>query len=245
MMGFLSGSPEEKLIGPLADYIKKRGGKIRLNRPVRRLAFEAGKISGVELADGEIAKGDWYLLALPIHKLQSALPDALRKERFFSNLYEFEGVPVITAQLWLDRQVTGINNILFSPDGAIPVYADLGNTTPDYSCQGRSRIEAVVAPARKLFDLDDKEITSLVFSDIQRYFPGPSAGAKAVKSTIVRIPRSVYWPKPGVDKLRPTQQTPVENLFLAGGYTQQRFYDSMEGAVSSGNRAARAIMERQ
>src|SRR5262249_54891683 len=104
MMGFLSGSPAEKLVGPLADYLEKRGGKIRLTSPVRRLAFEEGRISGVELADGEIVKGDYYLLALPIHKLQSALPETLRREKFFANLYEFEGVPVITAQLWLDRQ---------------------------------------------------------------------------------------------------------------------------------------------
>ena len=49
--------------------------------------------------------------------------------------------------------------------------------------------------------------------------------------------------KPGLDHLRPTQETPIPNLFLAGGYTIQDFYDSMEGAVSSGRRAATALME--
>jgi uncharacterized protein with NAD-binding domain and iron-sulfur cluster len=59
----------------------------------------------------------------------------------------------------------------------------------------------------------------------------------------VRVPQSVFATKPGIDRLRPTQKTPVPNFFLAGGYTQQRFYDSMEGAVSSGRRAAAAILE--
>jgi len=240
-MGFLSGSPAEKLTNPLAKYITDKGGKIHLNSPVEKLTFESGHITGALLKTGELLKADYYLLALPIHKLQEVLPERLREEKFFDNLYQFEGVPVITAQLWFNQQVTGVNNILFSPDGVIPVYADLGNTTPDYSCQGKSRVEAVVAPARQMWDWDDKKIISEVLSNIKSYFPKLSNGAKVIKSTVVRIPRSVYWPKPGVDKLRPTQTTPIGNLFLAGGYTQQRFYDSMEGAVSSGNRAAKAL----
>ena len=80
--------------------------------------------------------------------------------------------------------------------------------------------------------------------DVEACFPKTASGATVVKSTVVRIPRSVYRPAPGLDRLRPTQETPVPNLFLAGGYTRQRFYDSMEGAVSSGNRAARALIAR-
>ena len=56
--------------------------------------------------------------------------------------------------------------------------------------------------------------------------------------------RQVYWPKPGTDHLRPSQQSPIQNLAVAGGYTFQRFYDSMEGAVRSGHRAADATLAR-
>jgi uncharacterized protein with NAD-binding domain and iron-sulfur cluster len=150
---------------------------------------------------------------------------------------------MITVQLWLDRQVTGIDIILFCPDGTIPVYADLGNTTPEYACGGRSRMEFVVAPARPIFGRDDQAIIDLVWRDVRRMFPQTAAGAHILKSSIVRIPQSVYWPKPGIDHLRPTQQSPIANLFLAGGYTIQRFYDSMEGAVSSGRMAARALAQ--
>jgi 15-cis-phytoene desaturase len=105
-------------------------------------------------------------------------------------------------------------------------------------------MEFVVAPAGDLMDLEDAEIVRRVAADVAACFPKSAAGARVVKSTVVRIPRSVYRPAPGMDKLRPTQVTPVRNLFLAGGYTRQRFYDSMEGAVSSGNRAARALIAR-
>ena len=99
-----------------------------------------------------------------------------------------------------------------------------------------------MAPAKDLMGLDDIEIVRRVSADIASCFPEATASASVVKSTVVRIPQSVYRPAPGLDRYRPTQTTPISNLFLAGGYTRQRFYDSMEGAVSSGNRAADALL---
>jgi 15-cis-phytoene desaturase len=244
-MGFLSGSPAEKLTGPLARAVERAGGTIRTGVGIRALGLGPNRrIVWVETTTGERVSADAFLLALPIHNLKRIIPDELRDERFFSNLAAFDGVPVITVQLWYDRQVTGIDNILFCPDGRIPVFADLANTTPDYSVGGGSRMEFVVAPAGDLMDLDDAEIVRRVAMDVRACFPRTAATARIVKSTVVRIPRSVYRPAPGLDPKRPTQETPVENLFLAGGFTRQRFYDSMEGAVSSGNLAARALAAR-
>jgi 15-cis-phytoene desaturase len=244
-MGFLKGSPQECLIGPLTDYLTARGVRIRTDAPIRAIHDGPGRrITELALASGEVVRGDWYLLALPVHKLNRLIPNEWRRnERFFAGLSQFEGVPVITAQLWFDRQVTHIDNILFNPDGRIPVYADLANTTPAYAFGGKSRMEFCVAPARDLMDLPDDEIVRRVKANVDATFPRTAPEARIVKSTVVRIPQSVYWPKPGIDHLRPTQATPIGNLFLAGGYTTQDFYDSMEGAVASGRLAATALME--
>ncbi|HEY8291702.1 MAG TPA: FAD-dependent oxidoreductase, partial [Thermomicrobiales bacterium] len=202
------------------------------------------RVTGLELGSGEVVRGDWFMLALPVHKLNRLIPAQWRRdERYFAGLSQFEGVPVITVQLWFDRQVTHINNILFCPDGRIPVYADLANTTPEYAFGGKSRMEFCVAPARDLMDLPDDEIVRRTKANVDATFPDTGPQARIVKSTVVRIPQSVYWPKPGIDHLRPTQATPIANLFLAGGYTTQDFYDSMEGAVASGRLAATALME--
>ncbi len=244
-MGFLSGSPAEKLTGPLASAIERAGGRMHTGTGIASIGLGDGNtIAWVETTEGERVEAEAFVLALPIHNLKRLIPSELKREPFFANLDAFDGVPVITVQLWYDRQVTNVDNILFCPDGNIPVYADLGNTTPDYAVDGRSRLELVVAPARDLMDLDDADIVRRVARDVEACFPRTARDATIVKSTVVRIPRSVYCPSPGLDRLRPTQETPVANLFLAGGYTRQRFYDSMEGAVSSGNRAARALISR-
>lgn len=243
-MGFLKGSPQDCLIGPLAGYLAARGVRIRTGAPIRAIhEGEGRRVTGLELGGGEVVRGDWFMLALPVHKLNRLIPPAWRDERYFAGLSQFEGVPVITVQLWFDRQVTHVDNILFCPDGRIPVYADLANTTPGYAFGGKSRMEFCVAPARDLMNLDDAEIVRRTKANVDATFPDTGPQARIVKSTVVRIPQSVYWPKPGIDHLRPTQATPIPNLFLAGGYTTQEFYDSMEGAVASGRRAATALME--
>ncbi len=244
-MGFLNGSPETQFTAPLVRHLERGGATVRGNAGVRRVhTDEAGRVAAVELESGEMVRGDEFIFALPIHKLNRLVPAAWQDEPYFRNLAQFEGVPVISVQMWFDRQISHIDNILFNPDGIIPVYADMANTTAHYYNGGHSRFQFVVAPARDLMGLPDEEIIRRVRANLDSTFPHTAPGATMTKHTLVRIPRSVYWPKPGMDKLRPTQASPIPNLAIAGGYTRQRFYDSMEGAVRSGNRAAAATLAR-
>ena len=234
-MGFLDGSPQERLIGPLADYLTARGAVIRTGQKVRRVLLgEERRVDGLVLENGEIARADSYLLALPVHQLNRVVAPEIGGFYPFPDLAQFEGVPVITVQLWLDRPVTFIDDFLFCPDGRIPVYADLGNTTPGYANVGRSRMQFVVAPAADLIDQDDRAIVERVWADFVACFPDTAPAARILKSSVVRIPKAVHWPMPGIDVLRPSRRTGRANLYLAGGYTRQDFYDSMEGAVASG-----------
>lgn len=247
-MGFLKGAPQENLIGPLQEYSKEKGAEFLPGTAAEQLLYENGEIKGVRLANGEVLSADYYLCALPVHNLNKVLPVSLKKEQtFFGNLEKLEGVPVISVQIWYDRQITSENNVLFSPDGVIPVYADLANTTPDYKTLrgkphvGKSRFEFCVAPAKELLSLSKEEIIDRVDNSIRSCFPETSRGAQILKSTLVKIPQSVYAPLPNMEQYRPTQKTPVSNLFLAGGFTQQPYYDSMGGAVMSANLASEEI----
>ena len=69
-----------------------------------------------------------------------------------------------------------------------------------------------------------------------------AAQARLLKSTLVRIPQSVYRARPGHDQYRPDQATPVPNFYLCGDYTRQEYLASMEGAVLSGKRVAERIV---
>ncbi|MDB5081826.1 MAG: zeta-carotene desaturase [Chloroflexi bacterium] len=246
-MGLLKGSPSELLTGPIADYVCQKGGTVRTEAKVKEVLLgetNPRKLAGVVLEDGELLTADNYLFALPMHNLKKLIPAELYdNEPFFAKLRNIQSVPVISVQLWLDRQVSYVNNLLFSPDGFIPVYTDMGNSNPAYSHAGKSRFHCCVAPAKDLIKKSDEEIIAVVWDNLRSVFPDGSRDAKIEKAVVVRIPWSVYNPAPGIDQFRPSQETPVKNLWLAGGYTHQKFYDSMEGAVQSGKLAARKLIQ--
>jgi 15-cis-phytoene desaturase len=248
-MGFLKGAPQEYLHKPLIDYSASRGAQFKTDVAVDELLFDGTQINGVQLRNGEIRTADYYLSALPIHNLNKVLPDNLKRhDQFFGRLDNLEAVPVISVQLWYDKEITSADNVLFSPDGVIPVYANLARTTPEYRTlrgepfSGKSRFEFCVAPAKTLMGLSKEEIIHLVDMSVRSCYPETSKGARILKSTLVKIPHSVYAPLPGMEQHRPTQKTPVRNLFLAGGFSRQLYYDSMGGAVMSANLAVDALV---
>lgn len=265
-IGFLQGSPQEHLIGPMADYVFRLGGNIHCGSRIERLEMsdDNSRVAAVHVSRNgktERLTPDYVVTALPIHNLQKILPDALKSIPYFAGLMKMKGVPVITVHLWTDKQISNLDNCLFSPDGVIPVYADMANTTPEYrarlagpdqsSANGiperfttGSRFQFVVAPAKDLMDKTDEEIVAKVWANVLDVFPDTAKDARITKSVVVRVPQSVYGPYPGIDQYRVPQASPIPNLFLAGGYTYQRFYDSMEGACRSGRRAANALIAR-
>jgi 15-cis-phytoene desaturase len=246
-VAFLKGSPEECLTQPVIQAIEAAGGKVFPNSAVSEIPCDAAGRPRGFVVNGEVRTGDVLLSALPVHKMNRILPEAWRSEyEYFEKLRLFEGVPVMNVQAWLDRRLIERDNLLFGAEGVTPVYADMRLTTPLYApATGHTLIEAVVAPARDLMKLSDAQVVQTVWDTMRSYYPDAAPQAKIVKSSVVRIPQSVYWPKPGLEKLRPGQSSPIENFFLAGGFTRgHKFYDSMEGAVASGRLAAQAIQAR-
>jgi 15-cis-phytoene desaturase len=105
-------------------------------------------------------------------------------------------------------------------------------------------LELVFAPAADWIGRPDEEIVAATMVELQRLFPqhfGKENPARLRKSAVVKTPLSVYKTVPGCQKLRPDQESPIANFFLAGDYTMQRYLASMEGAVLSGKLCAAAV----
>ncbi|MDZ4721459.1 MAG: FAD-dependent oxidoreductase [Roseiflexaceae bacterium] len=241
-MGLVKGSPHERLWVPLIAKLQGQGVQVVFNRRVEQIRYDASenRVTGFALDDGSVITGDLYISAMPVHSLRKALPESLRRLPTFEGIGHLKGQPVITVQLYFDRFVTTVNNLLFSAGTRLSVYADLALVSPDYHTGRGSIIELVVAPAEDLIGSDDATIIQAVLNDFYMLHPA-ARDAELIKHTIVRIPNSVYQARPGVDQYRPDQATEVPNLFLAGDYTQQEFMASIEGAVRSAKRAIQRI----
>lgn len=241
-MALVKGSPDTNIWRPLIAQIEALGGRVELGRKVTAIAHDAAanQVTGFVLEDGEVITGDVYVSAMPVHSLRKVLPDSLRAFPYFANLSQLKGAPVITMQLFFDRQIAGVDNLLFSAGTHLSVYADMAMVAPEYHNGGKSIMQFVVAPAEELITLPDAELVAFVMEEFRRLHP-VAREAQLLKHTIVRIPNSVYQARPGVDKYRPDQAGPVPNLFLAGDYTQQQFLASIEGATISARRCVERI----
>jgi phytoene desaturase len=242
-MGLVKGSPHERLWLPLIAMLEGRGVQVNLGQKIAQIRYDSteNRVTGFALDDGSLVEADLYLSAMPVHSLRKTLPENLKEaHRVFADLRHLKGQPVITVQLYFDRMVTTVPNLLFSSGTYMSVYADLPLVSPDYHTGRGSIVELVVAPAEDLFNLSDSELMEVVLRDFYTLHPGARA-ANLFKHHIVRIPNSVYQARPGVERYRPDQATPVPNFFLAGDYTQQEFMASIEGAVRSAKRAVERI----
>ncbi|NJM23285.1 MAG: 15-cis-phytoene desaturase [Richelia sp. RM2_1_2] len=249
-MAFLDGSPTERLCQPLVDYIQAGGGEVKINAPLKEILLNPdGSVKGFLMrglhgASDYIETADAYVSAMPVDVIKVMLPEPWKDIECFQKLDGLEGVPVINIQLWFDRKLTDIDQLLFSRSPLLSVYADMSNTCREYSDPNRSMLELVLAPAEDWINKSDAEILQVTLAELSKLFPGhfgSSEPAKLLKHHVVKTPRSVYRAIPGRQEYRPEQITPISNFFLSGSYTMQPFLGSMEGAVLSGKLTALGV----
>merc|ERR1719331_1087974 len=218
------------------------------------------------MRDGEKVVADEYVSALPVDVFKRMLPAEWATMPFFRQCDELEGIPVINLHMWFDRKLNSVDHLCFSRSPLLSVYADMSTTCKEYYDEERSMLELVFAPCSPIAGGDvnwiakkDEEIIDATMGELARLFPteiandprypstgkqGPNGQAKLLKYAVVKVPRSVYAAIPGRNKYRPSQETPIPNLVLAGDWTSQKFLGSMEGALLGGKLAAEVIVDR-
>ena len=245
-VGFLDGPPTERMHLPFERYIIERGGEVRCNSRVAGLVVEweegPPSVRAVRLESGELLEANTFVLAAPLHSARQLLPGELRAMPYFDRLWGLKSVPVMNVQVWFDRYVSEVDNLFFTADAPFSVFADLALTSPLYDRTGGSLVSMAVAPAAPLWHLSGDEIAQRCIESLRELWPR-SRRANVIRTSVVKIPNSIYREVPGSDALRPTQQTPISNLALAGDYTQQDYMASMEGAVRSGHKAAKVLLD--
>ncbi len=246
-IAFLDGAPPQRLCQPIVDHFVQRGGSVETGVSLRRIELNADGtvkhfVVGKKGEPDRVLEADAYVSAMSVDILKLLLPDRWRELEFFQKLEGLEGVPVINIQIWFDRKLTNVDQLLFSRSPLLSVYADMSVTCKEYADPDRSMLELVVAPAQEWIGRSDSDIFAATMAELARLFPDQiPEPARVRKYHVVKTPRSVYKAVPGTQSHRPPQATPIPNFFLSGSYTLQPYLGSMEGAVLSGKLTAAAI----
>jgi len=231
--GYLFGLPTCPL-GQLYSRLPCRD--VRLATRVAELLFDNSRITGVKLADGQVLSADAYILATNFHAVQKWLPPGLAvRDSRFAHLEKIDSVPILGAHLWFDRPVlTDSHAALISGPLQWLFRKDESGTS----------VHGVISAARDWLNRPHDECLRLFENQIRQVLP-EARDAKLERGRIIIEKRATFSPLPGIDQIRPMQAPPpdgIQNLYLAGDYTQTGWPSTMEGAVRSGYLAAGALL---
>ena len=245
-MAFLDGAPPERLCQPMVDYITERGGEVRMQQRIKEIVLNDDKtVSHFSMVDGSSVSADLYVSSAPVDIMKRLLPAAWYQMPFFKQMDGLEGVPVINIHIWFDRKLTTVDHLLFSRSPLLSVYADMSTTCKEYHDDQKSMLELVFAPAKDWMEKSDQVIINATMGELERLFPkevrADQSMAKILKYKVIKTSKSVYEATAGREDFRPTQKTPIDNFYLCGCYTKQKYLASMEGAIFSGKLAAKAL----
>jgi phytoene dehydrogenase-like protein len=232
------------LFAPAAALaVRAAGGRLLTQCEAQGLVVENGAVRGVTLADGHRLEARACIAALPADALGALLPPQWRgRYPVFAAVDVLEPCPYVSVYLWLDRKLTDehIWTRLYSPPGLTSDFYDLSNIRPALA-GGNSLIASNIIYCHRAEGLDDEQIIAVTREELAEFAP-EARSASIRHARVHRVPMSIHCPRPGTEKLRPSNATPVPGLWLAGDWTDTALPSSMESATRSGALAAEQVL---
>jgi len=245
--GYQVGLPAEglgDLFAPSAlRRIESQGSDVRLRSRIVRLLEDGNRVSGVELSNRTRINARHVVSALPPTELSVVLPQSWPAQHaVFKDLSKFAPSRYISTYLWFDRKLTHERfwAKVWSPRTLNYDFYDLSNIRAGATARG-SLIASNIIHSDRADALGDDEIVAATQAEIGEFLP-QVAQARLLHARVHRIPMAIPAPHPGNERLRPSQATPVEGLFLAGDWTDTGLPASMESAIRSGWLAAEEVL---
>ena len=243
-MGVPSIRLSELCSEPCIAYINQQEGEVILKKAVSDILVSNNRVTGIKLTDGQILSADYYISAVPFDVLLTILPkEIVEKEPCISNLQKLNVSPITGIHLWFNQPVTELDHASILNRTIQWMF----NKTKNYNL-GKSTLSEpsylglVVSASKELMSKTREEIVKIVLDEIHEIFP-KSRNATLVKSMVIKEPKATFSPSPGCDQYRPTQQSTIPNLYLAGDWTRTDWPATMESAVISGYRCAELIQK--
>ena len=234
-VGAFAGGMTDVLAAPLGQAITRLGVQVRLNEPVKQLIVSHGQVVGVT-THKENLFAKHVVLAASLAPAQGILKESLPASDWLTSLTSLPSTPVVTFQAELSRPLMPYDHTTFGPGTALASFSEQSRTTFRHA---PGRISVILANPKRYINQSDQVIAQTIIIDSARL--GLPIADIITRYRITRLPNDFYSLQPGYNHLRPSQRTPIPGLVLAGDYTQQPWFGTMEGAVVSGEIAARIV----
>ncbi len=230
------------LLQPAAEYLRSRNGIVLFGKSLEAFSMRENEVLAAILNDGTEIKADYYISALKPERLLPALPERIQQE--FSHLQRIRYSPIISVYLWFDREFSDDDfaGFIGSPLQWIFNRRKLINKSSGREEKYPGHYTITISAADELMEKTSKEILEMCIDELNDFFPEMSK-AKLLEWKVIKDKKATPLIDPVTDAARPLQKTFINNLALAGDWTDTGLPATIEGAALSGVKAADAALE--
>jgi squalene-associated FAD-dependent desaturase len=223
----------------VAHRLEALGVVVHREVAIQRISGGLGGVDGLVLRDGESRRFEHYVLAVPWRlapklldgRILAAMPNLVR-------LADMPAAPISAVHLWFDRPITNLDHAVLVGRLSQWVFA---HGRPQADERAGWHYQVVISASRNLAGRSQNEIMAAVCEELGFSF-AEEREAKVLHGRVVTDRDAVFTATPEWESLRPSQTTPVPNLFLCGDWTATGWPATMEGAVRSGRLAAEGVL---
>lgn len=235
-VGAFKGGMTKVMTGPLADYVVAGGGQVKTDEAVVRIDKQ-GDLFTVVTTKGRY-EADAVIMAASIKAAQDII-GASFDDPWFNDMLSLRTMPSVTFQIELKHPSLPVDRTTFGPMTCMSSFAEQSRTT---FRQSAGRLSVILSPPETYVHMPERDILHRVMDDAEAL--GIHIKNNVLGYRKVVIPHDFYALTPGASRLRPTAETSISGFYLAGDYTRQKYVATMEGAVYSGELAAKALLKK-
>jgi monoamine oxidase len=245
---FLGGKENSSLLIPKAGlsklfdepalrYVQSKRGEVLRGCAVDELISEGSRVKSVRCSDGSQHEAKAFVCAVPWYAVSHLLAEDEPARRAAERM---TASAILSIDLWFDRPVMDeeFDALL---DSNVQWVFNRSKILAASSAFGQC-LALTVSGADRLIEKDARELVALAVEDLRRVFPRV-ATSTVVHSIVLKEKRATFSQRPDIEPLRPSSRTSLENLFLAGDWTNTGYPATIEGAVMSGRKAAAHVSE--
>jgi len=215
---------------PARTFIEAHGGEVRTGAAAR-IRVSANRLEAVDVGPerwqpaSAIAAVPWFGFPTLFDPRPAALDGIVARAE------QMESSPIATVNVWCDRPVLD-EPFVGLPGRAMQWVFDKRTIFGG----GASHLSLVSSGASALVEMSNETLIALAHDELLDALPAMRA-ARIIRSTVVRERRATFSLAPG-QPARPTAETGVAGLYLAGDWIDTGLPATIESAVVSGHRAA-------
>lgn len=207
-------------IDPAVAWLAKQKVALQTGRRLKALRFEGDRVTGLEWADGvqPVAADEAVVLAVPAWAAADLVPDLIVPD---------------------DHRAILNAHFAYAPPAGAPAMLGVLGATSEWIFTHPDRISVTISGADRLMEEDREDLARLIWGEVCAALGIEGA---LPRWQIVKEKRATFAATPAQDARRPSAQTRWRNLFLAGDWVRNGLPATIEGALRSGDTAARLVL---